>query len=76
MSAPRDFRLQVGEDTSPIWLRLRAYLEHRLERAREQNDNPASAEQTATLRGEIKALKGLLALGRPRSPVSEDTDVM
>lgn len=58
------FDLTGGERASPMWRRISAWLEKRLHDARCHNDNTAlTAEQTAALRGEIKALKTFIALG-------------
>ena len=66
---PDDFRLTYGERSSAAWHRIERYLTHRLDRARKRNDGALSAEETAMVRGEIAALKGLLALGeQPISP--------
>lgn len=64
-----DFILTAAEKSSPVWFKLKGYLEQRLERARGRNDEPQLADATATLRGEIKALKGLLALGNELPPI-------
>lgn len=47
---------------SVLFKRLRASLEKRLQKLREQNDNTQSTDtDTAVRRGEIKAIKALLA---------------
>lgn len=54
---PDDFR-------SATWRRLTQALQKQLERLRELNDEPfRDAVATAGLRGEIKAVKQILALG-------------
>jgi hypothetical protein len=63
------FTLTAAEKSSPLWFKLKSYLEQRLERARGRNDGPLSTEDTALVRGEIKALKGLLALGKELPPI-------
>lgn len=61
------FELRDGEKSHPLWKRLRAHLEQRLADHRAKNDDPAMTEiQTAALRGQIKCLKGLIALGDDR----------
>lgn len=60
---PKNFTLSFAERNSPAWHKIEQYLNHRLDQVRKKNDNPLSAEETATLRGEIAALKSLLALG-------------
>jgi len=76
MSTAAEFRLAPSEEASPTWQRLKRYLEARLQRVREQNDSLLPADQTALLRGEIKALKGVLALGRELPPAEDPADVM
>jgi hypothetical protein len=49
-----------------LWLRLSAHLEDRLAACRVKNDRDMPEEETAALRGEIKTLKGLIALGAER----------
>lgn len=56
-------RVLTWEDQhSATWQRLKAYLEKEIDLTRKKNDCDLSAEATATLRGEIKALKKVLAL--------------
>ena len=51
---------------SPIWIRLREYLELELAVLRERNDGQSLTDvETATIRGEIKRIKTLLRLGNP-----------
>lgn len=60
-----DFRLTPEERMSGLWNRLSTYLDTKLEQRRRENDSPAlSPEQTAALRGHIRCLKGLIALGK------------
>jgi hypothetical protein len=62
-----DFTLTDGERTHPLWLRLQAHLQDKLNTARIKNEDAALSEQeTATLRGQIKCLRGLIALGTDR----------
>ena len=58
-----EFTLTEGERRHPLWLRLSAYFELRLRDARGKNDGPLNELETAALRGQIKLLKGLIALG-------------
>lgn len=61
------FELTEGEKASALWLRLKGHLTEMLATARLQNDNETLTEQqTATVRGRIKCLKALLALGDTR----------
>ena len=72
--------VQQGEliPTSPTWLYVSQWASEELGRARRLNDDTSlDAEQTAALRGEIKAYKKLLRLpdpqkGMPQVEVSED----
>lgn len=57
------FVLTPRELADPLWLRLKEWLAAELNRAREQNDGPLSAEDTWRLRGKIQALKGFRGLG-------------
>lgn len=66
--------LTPAETNSPVWVKLERYLTHALERARKRNDDPLTADQTALVRGEIKALKALLSLGRPLPPIPSRDD--
>jgi hypothetical protein len=60
---PADFALTDEERRSPVWRRLRNHMRERLERLREKNDGESQTEvSTAVLRGQIKCLKGLIAL--------------
>lgn len=62
---PEHFALTSGERSHPLWARLETEFANRLARARSRNDDASlTADQTAALRGEIKVLKGLLALGK------------
>ena len=59
-----DFQLAAHEKASHLWQRLRAHLEDRLAFARMRNDAVLLSEHdTAALRGEIRSLKRLIALG-------------
>lgn len=55
-------QLTNSERLSPLWLRLREYLEAELALLREQNDDDRDPIATARLRGEIARIKILLAL--------------
>lgn len=58
-----DFALTDGERHHPLWTRLSAHLTERLRELRGRNDGPLNELETATLRGQINCLKGLIALG-------------
>jgi len=68
MTERDDLALDTVERGSPVWLKIEKHLAQRLERARGRNDNPLPPEETALVRGEIKALKALLRLGREPMP--------
>lgn len=74
MIARESFILTPAEVNTPVWNKLERHLRRRLEAARERNDGELTPEQTALVRGEIKALKGLLALGRPLPPIPAGDD--
>ena len=64
-----DFALTDNDRASSLWQRLRAHLEDRLSQSRSRNDNEALTEQeTAALRGRIRLLKSLIALGDDPRP--------
>jgi hypothetical protein len=70
-----DFVLTDNERASVTWIRLKAHLEDRLSQARTLNDNVSlGPEDTASLRGRIRLLKSLIALGenRPMTGNGED----
>jgi len=60
------FELSQGEKMHPLWYRLKAQLEKDLQALRERNDRPQDEMETATLRGHIKALRAIIALGDDR----------
>lgn len=71
MVAEIDFELTLNDKASSLWLRLSAHLDDRLADARRRNDGglggcSLSENETATLRGEIRCLKKLIALGDDR----------
>lgn len=74
MSAPESFILTPAEVNTPVWNKIERFLRRRLDGARARNDGPLTADETALVRGEIAALKGLLALGRPLPPIPDRDD--
>ena len=66
-----DFDLTNSDKASSLWLRLCAHFEDRLSDARRRNVNLLSEAETAALRGEIRALKRIIALGDDR-PLTDD----
>lgn len=73
MSAQSNILSQDEVNTS-IWRKIERHLTERLNAARLRNDGPLDPAETAQTRGEIKALKGLLSLGRPLPPVESSAD--
>ncbi len=71
MIAPDLFALADHEKTSILWVRLQEHLNEKLTAARRRNDAPMSEAETATLRGEIKTLKWIIALGDDRPMTGE-----
>lgn len=61
MSKPT-FKPSVDDRSSSLWKRLMTHLEGRLETLRQQNDAASSEAETARLRGQIAAVKEMLAL--------------
>ena len=57
---PLKFSLTKQEATTPVWAKLKAQIEARLEISRKQNDGDLSEVETARLRGRIAAYKELL----------------
>jgi hypothetical protein len=60
------FELSDNDKASSLWLRLKAHLEDRLATARVRNDAVLPEAETAALRGEIRSLKRIIALGDDR----------
>lgn len=56
------FALTDGERNSSLWRKLVKHFGEKLEAARVENDRDSDAEQTAALRGKIKAFKYVLSL--------------
>lgn len=68
------FSLTDGERISPLWSKLKDRFETMLQTRRAKNDNPKLTEaETAALRGEIKLLNAIIALGKA-SPILDDND--
>ena len=68
------FKLDDHERASALWQKLEAHLRERLNMARLKNDGELSEVETARLRGQIFALKSLIALGRDSVVPSNSTD--
>ncbi len=69
---PPEFTLSEDDRHTVLWLRLKVHLTEQLDAARSKNDRPQSEPDTASLRGEIRALKRILALG-DSSSIEADT---
>ena len=69
-----DFELTEHDKASSLWVRLLDHLEDRLAAARVRNDMPMGECETASLRGEIRAMKRIIALGDSRPIVTGDGD--
>lgn len=54
--------LNLNDFSSVTWAKLRLYLETRLEILRKRNDANLPPDDTAHIRGQIAALKNVLAL--------------
>lgn len=64
------FELTHAERISPLWIKISAELEKKLQNLRIKNDNETLTEaQTAALRGQIKSLKSFLGLGDEMPPL-------
>lgn len=70
-----EFELTTHDKASSLWLRFCEYLNERLADARRRNDATTLSEHdTAALRGEIRCLKKLLALGDDRPILTGDEE--
>lgn len=56
-------KLERHEIDSALWQKLRAHLEEELRTQRTKNDGEHDAVETAKIRGDIRRIKALLALG-------------
>jgi hypothetical protein len=69
MTDPEEFKLTAAERFSSTWARISEHLEARLAECRRKNDGNLSFDETTKLRGQIKELQYLLAVGIPDEPV-------
>lgn len=65
MSDESEFKLTHAESNSSLWIKLRDHMNERLADHRRRNDAKLNAEDTASVRGQIKELKVLLELDKP-----------
>lgn len=61
--------LSEGEKSHPLWSKLSAHFNAKLQQLRGKNDGPLSPDETATIRGQIHTLKSLIALGDKPPPI-------
>lgn len=62
----QSFELSDGEKAHPLWVKLKAHFEAQLQSLRERNDRTQPELETATIRGHIKCLRAIIALGDDR----------
>ena len=61
------FELSDGEKMHPLWARLKAQFQNQLQVLRVKNDSSKLTEhETAEIRGHIKCLKAIIAVGDDR----------
>lgn len=58
--------------TTSTWMRVEEWATARIDAQRKRNDGPLDAVQTAHLRGQVAALKELLALDKPAPETRTD----
>jgi hypothetical protein len=66
------FEMTTSEKSHPLWLRLKGHFEDQLRALRLKNDRPQTEPETAMLRGHIKCLRAVLALGEDRPLTGDD----
>lgn len=66
------FELSAHERHSELWKRLKKHFEERLEAHRRNNDEPASDERTARLRGRIAETKYIIGLDQDAQVVDDE----
>lgn len=68
-------KLNASDVQSPVWVKLRKHMQARLQALRISNDSTdLDPVATARVRGEIKNLKNLLALGKPDPAMVADEE--
>jgi len=71
--APEDqFALSDGEKHHPLWLRLVEHFYEKIDTAHARLEGEISEQLTATLRGQIKTLRALIALSEDMSPQDDE----
>lgn len=70
-----DLLLTKADLQSPTWLKLKKHMELCQQKLRTKNDSLAlDVQATAALRGELRGLKNLLALGQPNPAMVADEE--
>lgn len=64
--------LTTADRNSALWRKIEEHLQQHLTLLRARNDGPLDEIETASLRGQIKTLKGFLALGDEPEPPTND----
>lgn len=66
--------LTLEDQRSPTWRKIKAYVQTELEIARRSLERDITPEQTAKLRGQIRSMNAVLALGDSQAlePVVEE----
>lgn len=68
------FQLSDGERVHPLWQKLAQRFEQMLDVRRKENDSEHNEIETASLRGEINLLKTILAYGKERPVIGQETE--
>lgn len=61
-------KLEPHELDSSAWKKVAAYVEERIKEQVRSLENDKPEIETAKLRGQLKALRGVLKLGQPEQP--------
>ena len=67
-------KLTLEDTRSPVWRKVTAYAEEELRILRKNLESDVTHERTIKLRGEIRRLVLLLALGYPPAPAFEEEE--
>lgn len=66
--------LSPHEIQGSTWLKLKEGIEEKIDQLRKRNDGDFDLVETTRLRGQIMALKNLLAVGEPPRPTLVEDD--
>lgn len=66
------FELTAEERMNPLWRRLMGHMETSLHALRVRNDAAQDEKETARIRGEIHAIKTMMALDKPAPLVEKN----